>query len=447
MRLAAAALVLAGLLGWVTPAAATPGPSDAPEYWFDTWQVPTLWESGARGQGITIAEIDTGVNAQIAELRGRILSGTDLGAHGNGQVDRQVDTFGHGTAMASIMVGRPGVLDITGLAPDAKILPIAVPLGGTTTERKPDKVPQAIRYAAAHGAQIISMSLGGRRSASVDTEPCPDNEQAAVYDALRKGSLVIASVGNTGPTKNTIEDPGVCLGVLSVGAVDEAGQVARFSGRDPYLTLVAPGVNIPSLGRIAGQAFAGEGTSQAAAITSAVAALVWSAHPDLDAAGVAARLTATLDNPQRPPSLNYGYGMLNAYRAVTADVPADAPNPVYDTVDPFLDRADALSRPGPAAPSPAGSHPMPVGSYDVGSRPWLTTQVTLGIGLAVAGLLLAGGCGWAGLRTAGAVGYRPGPGPARRHPRPYLRPRAGTARVRPRPHPRRRPVPTRVPLD
>lgn len=447
MRLAAAALVLAGLLGWAAPAAATPGPSDAPEYWFDTWQVPSLWQSGARGQGITIAEIDTGVNAQLAELRGRILTGTDLGSHGNGQVDRQVDTFGHGTAMASIMVGRPGVLDITGLAPAAKILPIAVPLGGTTTEGKPDQVPAAIRYAAAHGAQIISMSLGGKRSPNVDTEPCPDDEQEAIYDALRKGALVVASVGNSGPTKNTIEDPGVCLGVLSVGAVDETGQVASFSGRDPYLTLVAPGVNIPSLGRIAGQAFAGEGTSQAAAITSAVAALVWSAHPDLDAAGVAARLTATLDDPQQPPSIDYGYGTLNAYRAVTAEVPTDAPNPVFDAVAPFLDRADALNRPRPAAPPPAGARPMPVGSYDVGSRPWLTTQVVLGIALAAAGLLLVGGSGWAGLRAAGAVGYRPGPGPARRSPRPTPRPRPPAMRVRPQPRPRRRPVPTRVPLD
>jgi subtilisin family serine protease len=436
MRTVAVALMLAGLLGWTAPAGATPGPSDAPEYWFDTWHVPALWQSGARGQGITIAEIDTGVNAKLPELRGRVLAGADLGASGNGQIDRQVDTFGHGTAMASIMVARPGVLGITGLAPAARVLPIAVPLGGTTTEERPDEVPQAIRYAAAHGAQIISMSLGGNRSPRRDTEPCPADEQAAIFDALRKGTLVIASVGNTGPTRNTIEDPGVCLGVISVGAVDGGGQVANFSGREPYLTLVAPGVNVPSLGRIAGQAFAGEGTSQAAAITSAVAALVWSAHPKLDAAGVAARLISTLDDAQDPPSPAYGYGVLDAYRAVTADIPADAPNPVYDAVRPFLDRAAALRRPAPAAPPAAGTHPVPVGAYDVGSRPWLTTQLGMGIGLAAAGLLLAGGSGWVGLRAGGsAVAYRPRPGPARRHPRPYVRPRPGARRVRPQPHP------------
>jgi subtilisin family serine protease len=445
MRALAAVAMLVAVLGSTAPAAATPGPSDAPEYWFDAWQVPSLWHAGVRGQGITIAEIDTGVNANLPELRGRVVTGVDLGKAGNGQIDRQLDAFGHGTAMASIMVARPGVLGITGLAPAARVMPIAVPLGGTTTEEQPDQVPQAIRYAADHGAQIISMSLGGDRSPAVDTEPCPADEQAAIFAALRKGSLVIASVGNTGPTKNTIEDPGVCLGVISVGAVDGTGQVASFSGREPYLTLVAPGVNVPSLGRIAGQAFAGEGTSQAAAITAAVAALVWSAHPHLDAAGVAARLVNTLDNPQDPPSPDYGYGVLNAHRAVTADVPADAPNPVYDAVRPFLERAAAHSRPPPVAPSAAGGQPMPGGAYAVGARPWLTTQVAMGIGLAAAGLLLAGGSGWAGWRAGGPAGaYRPSPGPSRRHPRPYTRPRPGAPRTRPLPRPRRRPVPSRV---
>jgi hypothetical protein len=210
---------------------------------------------------------------------------------------------------------------------------------------------------------------------------------------------------------------------------------------------VAPGVNVPSLGRVAGQAFAGEGTSQATAITAAAAALVWSAHPDLDAAGVAARLTATVDDPQQPPSPEYGYGLLNAYRAVTADVPSDAPNPVYDAARPFLDRIAALRRPPPPAPPAAGSHPVGVGSFDVGSRPWLSTRAEIGIGLAAAGLLLAGGSGIAGVGAGAAVAYRPRPGPARRHPRPYARPRPGPPRARPKPHPRRRPVPMRVLLD
>jgi subtilisin family serine protease len=429
--------LLAAVFGCCPPAAATPGPADAPEYWFERWQIPQLWQSGVRGQGVTIAEIDTGVNAQLPELRGRILSGTDLGARGNGQLDRSVAPFGHGTAMASIMVARPGVLGITGLAPAAKILPIAVPLGGTTTADRPDQVPQAIRYATAHGAQIISMSLGGVRKPGVDSAACPTDEQAAIYAALRKGALVIASVGNTGPRKNTVEDPGVCLGVVSVGAVDAAGHVAEFSAREPYLTLVAPGVNVPSLGRIAGQAFAGEGTSQAAAITSAVAALVWSAHPELDAAGVAARLTNTVDDPQQPPSEELGHGYLDAYQAVTADVPAGAPNPVYDLVRPFLRRSARLSRPAPDPPPPAGTHPMATGPFVVGSRPKQTGRLAAGVGLGIAGLLLICGSAWAAWRGRTTPTAQPGA------PDPAWRPLPGE----PYEHPRPAPGPTDVPPD
>jgi subtilisin family serine protease len=453
MRAAAAALLLAAL-GWCAPAAAAPGPADAPEFWFDEWQLPSLWASGARGQGITIAEIDTGVNAALPELRGRILSGQDFGGPGNGHVDRQVDTFGHGTAMASIMVARPGVLGITGVAPAAKVLPLAVPLGGTTTEDEPDQVPAAIRYAADHGAQIISMSLGDTRVRGVDPAPCPDEEQSAIYHALREGALVVASVGNTGPTENTVEDPGVCLGVIAVGATDASGRVASFSAREPYLTLVAPGVNIPSLGRVVGQAFAGEGTSQATAQTAAVAALVWSAHPDLDARGVATRLLATLKAHRTKPDRAYGYGHLDGYRAVTAEVPADAPNPVFDAVQPFLDRLSARSRTLSAEPPPAAGRSLDNGEFSVGSLPWLTPQLALGIALAGGGLVLLLGSGY-GLQAAPAGRHRPRLGPAARRPRPgppprrprptsMHRPQPGAPRSRPSPgSPRRRPSPAR----
>jgi subtilisin family serine protease len=388
---ARALAVAAGLavVAVAAPAAATPGPPSAPEYWFDSWRIPSLWAAGARGQGVTIAEIDTGVNADVPELAGRILKGKDFGTGGDGQVDREVDAFGHGTAMASIMVARPGLLDITGLAPGAKILPIAVPLRGTTDAGRPDRLPAAIRYAADHHAKIISMSLGGKRSPQYDTQPCSDEEQSAIFYALRKGAMVLASVGNTGPEKNTVEDPAVCLGVVSVGAVNAAGTVAGFSTRQPYLTMVAPGVTVPSLGRVQGQAYSGDGTSQATAIASAAAALVWSKYPHLSARQVVTRLLATLDERRRRPSPAYGYGLLDTYRAVTGSVPAGAANPVYDSVEPFLARAARLSAADRAAPPrPAATTTRPPGSYTVGSARRLTDRVTAGLWSSGAGALL-----------------------------------------------------------
>ncbi|MDT4985320.1 MAG: rane-anchored mycosin, partial [Pseudonocardiales bacterium] len=152
----AAALLAAGLLvATAAPATAAPGPPDAPEYWFDSWHIEQLWQSGVRGQGVTIAEVDTGVNAKLPELAANVLPGKDFGRTGDGRIDREVNEFGHGTAMASIMVGRAGLLGITGLAPSAKLLPIAVPLTGTTDAAPNDHLADAIRWAVDHGGKVI----------------------------------------------------------------------------------------------------------------------------------------------------------------------------------------------------------------------------------------------------------------------------------------------------
>lgn len=392
----------AALLAAPGPAAralAAPGPADAPEYWFDQWQVPKLWLQGAQGQGMTIAEIDTGVNAQLPELAGRVLAGKDFGQPGDGRVDRQQSEFGHGTAMASIMVGRRGTLGITGLAPGAQVLPIALPLSGTTDASANDHLPDAIRWAADHGAKIISMSLGGTRTPAADSVPCPTPEQDAIYYALSKGAVLLAASGNQGTQGSPVEEPGVCLGVLAVGAVDSSGAVASFSSRQPYLSLVAPGVDIASLSRVPGLAYSGDGTSQATAIASAVVALVWSAHPSLTGRQVVARVLATLANKRATRDPAYGYGRLDAYAAVTASVPADAPNPVYAAAEPFAARALAPDTP-PKPPAAAATAARSVlGRFSVGHAPRLLAPwVLAGAAIALAGLL--------GLLALGVVAVR-----------------------------------------
>ena len=381
------ACLACGLVG--APAAfAAPGPPDAPEYWFDSWHVNSLWDEGADGRGITIAEIDTGVNASLDGLSGRILNGTDFGGGGNGHIDRDKDEFGHGTAMASIMVSRPSSFDVTGLAPGAKILPIAVPLIGTTDQQADDHLDQAIRYAANHGAKIISMSLGGERQASPGTQACYPDEQSAIFYALRKGALLVAASGNSGDKGSPVEEPGVCLGVVSVGAVDSSGAVAAFSSRHPYLTLTAPGVNVPSLGRIPGEAYSGDGTSQATALASAAAALVWSKMPALSAQQVLTRIIATTDHHQATQSTAYGYGVINPYRAITTSVPAAASNSVYGNAAPFAAHFAAQgSATGAKLPQPV-AHSAPPGTFRIAGAPSrITTRVIAGGVAAIVGLL------------------------------------------------------------
>lgn len=397
-RLALAMTVLVGvaLVGSARPGLAAPGPSQAREWWFDTWHVESLWDAGARGQGMIIAEIDTGVNADLPELAGNVLSGKDFGsAGGDGHTDRAVDPFGHGTAMASIMIAHPGYLDITGLAPAAKLLPVAVPLRGTNDapSNGNDRLAEAIRWAADHGGKILSMSLGGSRNPATDQVPCPTDEQDAIDYAIRKGAIVLASSGNSGQKGSPVEEPGVCLGVVSVGAVDSHGIVPAFSSRHKYLTVTAPGVNIPTLGRLPGQAFRGEGTSQATALTAAALALIWSKYPSLTGNQVVARMLATLDHRTGRQDPSYGYGIVNPYRAITTPVPADAPNPVYDALAPFLSASTVKASTLPPPP-PAATRPVPPGHFTVGQAPSVWTArvwTALSVGLlgAVALIVLA----------------------------------------------------------
>jgi hypothetical protein len=379
---AAAAVLMTGMT--TTPAMAAPGPPDHPEWWFDTWNVPGLWASGARGQGITIGEIDTGINASLPELSANVLDGTDFGDFGgNGQTDRDDDEFGHGTAMASLMVAHDGEDNILGIAPDAKVLPIAVPITGTTDDAGDDAgelLLKAIRWAADHSAKIITMSLGAARDPSDVGRSCPADEQEAIDYALSKGDIVVASGGNSGDEGSPVEEPSVCLGVVSVGAVDQSNTVPDWSSKHPYLTVSAPGVGVPSIGRIPGEAFFGDGTSQAAALTSGGLAVIWSKYPQLTGRQVVARLLATLDFKRTTRDPAGGYGVINIGSAVTANVAADAPNPVFDAVDPFLaqDKAVTAVAPDPKVKQATTRRSYP-GNFAVAPAP---NPLTSGEGLA-----------------------------------------------------------------
>jgi len=365
--LAATALVASQGAYSAVPAGATPGPSDAPQYWFDTWNVPGLWASGARGGGVIIAEIDTGVNGNIPQLASKLLPGKDYVVGGDGRVDRGVGkSAGHGTGMASIMVGDPATANITGLAPDARILPIALPLGQDQPAGSNDHLADAIIWAADHGAKIINMSLGGARDPNRDAEPCQSDDQAAVDYALSKGVILVAAGGNNAEGGSPVEDPGVCLGVLAIGAVDRSNQVWSRGSRHPYLAMTAPGVLVSFLS-LTGGGLKGPGTSQATAITSAALALIWSKNPTLTGRQIVSMTLSSLDNATGVRDPGYGYGVINPARAIASGNPA-APNPIYDEVQPFLNRDAAAAATRLNTPPAASATPVP-GVVKVGAEP------------------------------------------------------------------------------
>ena len=366
-RAIVALLVALSVAGSPLPARAAPGPLGAPEWWFDSWHVDTLWAGGADGRGITVAVIDTGVQASLPELQGRVLAGEDLIGNGSdGRIDYDIDDFSHGTAMASIIVARRGTAGIEGLAPGAKILPISVPLRGVVRigTPTPNATAVGIDYAADHGARIINLSLGGVRDPSDGADPCPSAVQAAVLHALTRGALVVAASGNSGDDGSPVEEPGVCLGVISVGAVDRQLTASPFSSRHPYLTVTAPGDSIPSLSR--DSAYVGEGTSQATAIASAALALIWSKYPHETNRQVSTRLLSTVTDRGpvgRDPA--YGLGVIDPAAAIAAHPLAAAPNPVFDGVQPLLTLNASPVR-GPKVVPAAGQPHSPLGQFTVG---------------------------------------------------------------------------------
>ena len=412
-RLVAAFAVLFLVLGMPAVAIAAPGPAVAPEWWFDSWRVPSLWAAGADGHGITIAVLDTGVQADLPELRGKVLPGADFTGNGSdGRIDYDGQDFAHGTAMSSLMVAGNGLGGIEGLAPQARILPIAIPLKGVIQRgTAPENATAgAIDYAVDHGARIINMSLGGVRKESTDgPDPCPAGIQQAVLRALRRGVLVVAASGNSGDEDSPVEAPGVCIGVVSVGAVDRDLNVASFSSQHPYLTVSAPGVNIATLSR--DSVYIAEGTSQATALTSAALALIWSRYPAESARQTLTRLLSTVTD-RGPPGHDpaYGYGVINPAAAVAAPVPAtDAANPVLDGAQPLLFNGQAA---GPKPLAPAGALAPNRGSYGVRPMPGQDGAVLyLLAGLTGLFLLLSllALYGWLRSRRPVPVGALPGP--------------------------------------
>ncbi|MEV0166329.1 S8 family serine peptidase [Nonomuraea fuscirosea] len=289
----------------------------AGQWQLGTLRLPEAWRL-SKGEGVVVAVLDTGVNAHHPDLRGAVIEGPDL----TGTGDRPWGP--HGTAMASLIAGR-GHGDgsgIMGVAPAATVLSVRVtlengdPRRGRQLSGWRDALARGIRYAADHGADVISMSLGGGSGAWEGYAA----EEEAVQHAISKGAVLVASSGNDGATANRKNFPAAYPGVIAVGAVDRRMKVARFSNKQDYVSVVAPGTQIVTAD--AGTSYVvGDGTSSAAAMVAGIAALIRSAHPDMSPYHV--RRAIELGTGRRPSggySPAYGHGVVDALLALrTAD--------------------------------------------------------------------------------------------------------------------------------
>ncbi|MFI9200041.1 type VII secretion-associated serine protease mycosin [Streptomyces sp. NPDC053048] len=268
------------------------------QWYLDAMRAEEMWKTST-GAGVTVAVIDSGVDATLPDLRGQVLEGRDFTGQGG---DARTDANGHGSRMALFIAATGKGEGAFGLAPGVKILPLRAS-GTQTAATSAAAIASAIRFASDSEAKVINISLA--RTAPSDVE------KEAVNYALSKGKLIFAGVGNEGDKDNLVQYPAATPGVIAVAAVDRDIKAAPWSQHGPQVDLAAPGADMvaPCANGTSGLC-SGDGTSDATALASASAALVWSAHPDWTANQVLRVLINTAGGPKsgekRSDTIGYG---------------------------------------------------------------------------------------------------------------------------------------------
>ena len=359
-RLAVAAAAALSLAAGAAPAAGAFVPGDP--FWSRQWYAPAIrafdhWAEQPQLAPVLVAVIDSGIDAGHPEFAGRIAAARSFVG---GDVS---DQDGHGTFVAGLIAAQLGNgQGIAGLAFPAQLLVAKVVRADGTIA--PDAEARAIRWAVDSGARVVNLSLGGLRNPldrEQDTYSALEHE--AVEYAYGKGAVVVAAVGNGDQAPKTpwnyASYPAALPHVIGVSALAADGSVPAFSNRDAvYNDLAAPGIGILSTfpraltqvrpacvdqgySSCATAEFrSGEGTSYAAAMVSAAAALVLSVRPDLapdqvsfvlerSAADVSAA-TGCRVCPLGRDNLS-GWGRLDVLAALRA---LDGPLPIADAYEP-----------------------------------------------------------------------------------------------------------------
>ncbi|RSN19286.1 type VII secretion-associated serine protease mycosin [Amycolatopsis sp. WAC 04169] len=271
------------------------------------------------GAGITVGVVDSGVDGGSPQLSGgKVTAGVDVTAPGE---RADTDCYGHGTFVAGIIAAsRDSTTGFAGVAPGASILPIrCAKLGedGSAPVLTAASLGDGIRAAVDGGARVINVSA----STTVDD---PKLSSAVSY-AANRDVVVVASAANSAQQGDPVTYPAAYPGVIAVGAIDRDGKHADFSQTGSFLSLVAPGVGVTSIGPGGPGQWQGTGTSYSAPFVAGAAALVRAYHPQLSAGQVKHRLQVTADPPAAArPDPGLGWGTVNVVAAVTRVLPEEA---------------------------------------------------------------------------------------------------------------------------
>lgn len=323
----------------------------------------------SRGEGQTVAVIDTGVKP------GPRLPNVDGGGDYLGSTDGLTDCDGQGTMVAGIIAGQPGDDGFSGVAPAARILSIrqTSAMFAPTDPGENQEATRATIAVTSLGRAVVRAADEGARVITISASTCLGTDStigqndlgaALRYAAVEKDVVIVAAAGNIGPGGSggglacqanplnnmaSSEDPRNWAGVtsvstpswwqpyvLSVGSLTPQGQPSPFTMAGPWVGIAAPGQDIVSLSNAEDGGLANglpnndelapvNGSSYATAYVAGVAALIRSRFPDMPAAQVIERLTATAHNGADTPSNLVGSGTVDPVAALTWQLPEPAP--------------------------------------------------------------------------------------------------------------------------
>ncbi|MEV4389285.1 S8 family serine peptidase [Micromonospora sp. NPDC049580] len=289
--------------------------------------VPAAWQQGLDGTGVTVAVLDSGIDAGHPDFAGRIVANENFL---EGSAADDID--GHGTHVASIIAGSGAASGgkYRGVAPGAKLAVGKVCEGNYCDE---SAILAGMQWAA-QKAPVVNMSLSGPDSPEVDPLEQAVEDLTAAY-----GPLFVLSAGNQGLLgSRTIGSPAAADSGLAVGAVDDQDHLAGFSSRGPRLGdgAIKPDITAPGVGIVAARAAAGHagapvsdrytslsGTSMATPMVAGAAAIVTQQHP-----GWSSRQRKTLLMGAAQPGegidvFAQGAGRLDVARAVRQTISVD----------------------------------------------------------------------------------------------------------------------------
>jgi subtilisin family serine protease len=305
---------------------------------------PTAWDYSHGSASVPVAIIDTEFDIDHPDLKDKFLPGMNLspldsatGTYRTPDVrgTAQDPTF-HGTHVAGLVgAATNNVVGVSGAGYDTPIVPIKINFNSPSIVQD---VAEALNYAIGVSPAAINMSFGG-------TQFNPSWADALAR-ARSAGIVPVASAANDQQQRPGFTFyPAAHNGVIAVGATTPSDQIAFFSSTGAFVDISAPGDPILSTWDRRLQSnvgatgyFVDGGTSMAAPIVSGLVALIKSRRPDLTADEIEGLIEATaVDKGLAGKDQNYGYGRIDAGRALASAVayvrpaPPAPPAPVVDT--------------------------------------------------------------------------------------------------------------------